>query len=389
MKNVYLQRLLKFTALLLPLAIVVLLFQNYVYVFGNDNTERLRKFYLEEENSLDVVIVGASETHCAYIPGYAYQQYGYTSYLYSIDGNIGSFYASQLEEIFSHQDPGLILIEIGSLVRPEDPYEYEAKLRMFVEPIPPSHNKLNTIMNADYDDKISCIFPFFKYHGDWEIATINLARYCLYPTYINSPCLLKGAHICCHQYVPGSYQDNEDPYDLGSQFTGERKDILLELLQYCRQNKLDNVIFVNFPRCFQDESHSDYLSNVKQFQQIVEDEGFEFLDLQPLIGQMGLDLNRDFSSIEHLNAFGQEKFTKYLGSLIMDRYQLTPTAQSPKNRRHWENSSTFANRCLDIGQEQILAGNEVSLCMDTDLLPYLEESDLEMIKRIHREYFHN
>ena len=85
-------RLLKILALIIPVALFVFFMQTNIFCHLDQSTERIRRFYLEEENSLDVVFMGASEVPTGFAPGLAYRDYGFTSYMYTIDANPGSLY---------------------------------------------------------------------------------------------------------------------------------------------------------------------------------------------------------------------------------------------------------------------------------------------------------
>ena len=53
------------------------------------------------------------------------------------------------------------------------------------------------------------------------------------------------------------------------------------------------------------------------------------------IEKIGLDLSRDFYDNEHLNIYGQEKLTSYLGSYLATEVLDTPIVQSEENAKHW------------------------------------------------------
>ena len=63
---------------------------------------------------------------------------------------------------------------------------------------------------------------------------------------------------------------------------------LVEFLEYCQQEHLDNVVFVNFPRYIQHEEKSDLLSRVNDIQTVVLEYGFDFLNLQKEIPLWGI-----------------------------------------------------------------------------------------------------
>ena len=66
----------------------------------NNATEQqyIRSFYLEPKNSLDVMILGASETFTDYCAPLAWQHAGFTSYPLAVSAAQGTMYPSMLRE---------------------------------------------------------------------------------------------------------------------------------------------------------------------------------------------------------------------------------------------------------------------------------------------------
>ena len=66
----------------------------------NNATEQqyIRSFYLEPKNSLDVMILGASETFTDYCAPLALQHAGFTSYPLAVSAAQGTMYPSLLRE---------------------------------------------------------------------------------------------------------------------------------------------------------------------------------------------------------------------------------------------------------------------------------------------------
>lgn len=381
MKSIYLKRTLKLTALILPIILVLFILQNDIFRYEDANTKRLEHFYLEEPDSLDVVLLGASEVHHGYAPGYAYSKYGYTSYPYSMDANIGALYLPQLKEILTYQDPGLILVDVSGFSRGAH-LDYQAsQIRIFTESIPPSANRLETLFSFDYDNKMSFFFPFIKYHGDWDLAQLRVIYCSRYQDFLNTPSFLKGLATLSVTYSgPGQ---NGTANDDNRYINDENEDHLIELLEYCQQNKLYQVVFVNFPRYISNDPTNDVLAKMEQIQEIVEDYGYVFWDLQDDKLEIGLDVTQDFSSTEHLNILGQQKLTEFIGDWVINEYGLVPRTQSETNEAHWEDCATLAHEYIDIIEQELDAGNSTSIGMDTDLLPYLDSEALELVTQIH------
>ena len=378
MKKVHLQRLLKLTALVLPIVLIVLFLQQHVFVLNDSNTDRIRKFYYEEENSLDVVFLGASEVFSGYSPGYAYGQYGYTSYMYAMDANVGSLYKAQLKEILSCQTPAQIFVEVYGFTRPDDIQHNEANLRYFVESIPNSCNKISTVINYGYDHEISCLVPFIKYHGDYEILKGQLNYYSINNKSIFSPSLNTGMMTHTSIHSGDGYHEAID--STNRHLYPEGKAYLLDFLEYCRQENLNNVIFVNFPRYIDDENQNALLTRVADIEQLVTDYGFEFLDLQKKFDSIGLDVSTDFYNPHHLNAFGQQKLTDYLGGLLLNQYNLAPRTQSLENRILWVKNAAFADEYFTLTTDLLTRGDIYYFFYDAEVFYYADPAAMERIE---------
>ena len=281
MKNnvkLFLLRTLKFLALVLPLACLVWFAQENLFFYEDANTRRIERFYLEEENTIDVVVMGASETFTGFAPGYAYENFGFTSYMYAMDSNTGTTYLTQLKEIMKHQDPQVVFVDVYGFLSAEGwDVSDEVRFRLLVESIPFSWNKIQTILREPYDNKISYFVPMVKYHGELGLAQERLAK-----LGAEEPVLpdLKGIITMSAIYQgEGDAGETVDPdtYALSEDII----EYLNEFLDYCEKENLeDRIVFVNFPRFLQNESTHNLLAMVKRVEEILNARGYELLNLQ-------------------------------------------------------------------------------------------------------------
>ena len=79
----YLLRAIKIFCFVLLVAVCVGFLQEYVLCHADHNRERLKGFYQEDKDSLDVVYMGASDVYSDVAPGYAYRRDGITSYIFA------------------------------------------------------------------------------------------------------------------------------------------------------------------------------------------------------------------------------------------------------------------------------------------------------------------
>lgn len=342
-------RLRKAIALILPLIFIFIFAQQFLFNDRNYDTERLEQFYREEKDSLDVIFVGASEVSHGYNPGYAYDQYGFTSYCYSLDANQGSLYLSQLKEILKHQNPGILFVDLSGFLGEEVDFFNSIIMHNYLRGIPFSKNKIQTILEYPNEETVCFFFPLIMYHGHVEIAYEQLLGTYDQLTRETHPADLKG--ILSMPWV-----DTEDGYEgiafdpLTYKLADSTEACLIELLEYCKQNNLHNIVFTNFPRKFAVENNN-MMFLCRQAESIIQQYGYPVLNLQDDIDLVGIDAARDFADMYHLNIHGQLKITDYFGNKVINEYGLSPRAQSNANRLAWEvcasNTQEYINTTLE------------------------------------------
>ena len=138
-------------------------------VANNDWDKRhVHGFFLEPEDSLDVVLIGASQLYTGYSAPLAWQQYGYTSYPLTVSNIPARLYGSLLTEAVDRQHPKLIVVDIDGFINDENPETLEANLRKWIDNIPWSRNRLETIRTCvPRELQTSFYFNIVKYHTNW------------------------------------------------------------------------------------------------------------------------------------------------------------------------------------------------------------------------------
>lgn len=366
-------RFCKALALLVPLAVMVLFCQEHLFYYRSHNTSRLEGFYREPANTLDVVLIGASDVFCGYSPVYAYEYSGLTSYLYAYASNPGSLALSQLKEILSRQNPQMIVVEINGFLHGETRLRSESNLRQYLEGIPMSMNKLRTIWQYPFKDKLSCLFPFFKYHGQWNLPADQLREQFSNPNRHEGeePNRLKGTYTWTTLNAEDSaYNVIDDHTSIDLTPIGHA--YLTEFLQYCKDQNL-HMFFVRFPHKIMSEDQYERFARANRVQEIVQEFGFPFLDLENDVDAVGFDHQYDFFDIEHLSLYGQERLTEYLCDLWLDEYGLVPMEQTDENRQLWDESIAYLHAYTEAASERLENGIDEELYETPEFLRELEE----------------
>lgn len=368
MKKICFIRILKALALLSALAAVVLFAQEYLFYFEDHSTQRLRDFYHEPSDSLDVVVLGASDVTNGYSAGYAYDYSGLTSYPYTSDANNATLYLSQLKEILSRQNPQMIVVEVHGFLYDDDRMDDEVALRRYAENIPMSANKLDAILRYPYEDPISCLIPFFKYHGQWTTDVSELrakwqARFCAE----DRPNVLKGvSNSSTLSFELPTYDVSMD--DSTTDLSPQAHRALIEFLEYCRSHTYDHILFVRFPHKISDEVRYQRYQRSNRIEEIVGEYGFDFLDFEQNSVDWGIDPEYDFSDGDHLNIYGQMKMTEWLCDILLDEYGLTPMEQTPENQQRWDETPSYFYAFCDVMEKRMEVGVKERLYETPELL---------------------
>ena len=125
----------------------------------NNATEQqyIRSFYLEPKNSLDVMILGASETFTDYCAPLAWQHAGFTSYPLAVSAAQGTLYASMLRESAKRQNPSVYVVEVNGFLYTEAERDElgTAATREWLDTLPLSRSKVQAIDECVQGDRLS------------------------------------------------------------------------------------------------------------------------------------------------------------------------------------------------------------------------------------------
>lgn len=318
---------------------------------------RIKGFYMEPEDSLDVVFIGASEAYNAFSPGMAWEQYGFTSYVYATSGAPISLVKSQLIEVQKTQSPKLIVIEINGALYGKDEYQTrESALRSYIDNIPWSENKVDTIRHVvPKEEQQSYFVPFLKYHSNWkriDTCARNLAT--AFSMWREGCSLLKGQKTITTRCFRDDVVNKKEKIRLENSLidvTGDvsEKDLspqaeecLRDLLTFCQREGMDNVLFIRAPHQLQEKNYASF-QRANRAGKIIEEYGFPFLNLEYEKDAIGLDVYEDFYDKDHLNIYGNEKFTRYFGAYLMENYgELSQVRHDQDTKQRWDETARKA-----------------------------------------------
>ena len=304
------------------LAFVVLLQSLSAFVFSGEKVSQISKrmadsysYLLEPENSVDVVCVGNSDIRSGFVPTELWEKYGYTSVVSSFTRQSISDSQRALKEICKSQKPKLVILEIDSLYDgrgPEDiinPHETTPD------------NFFDSLKPDDFENKISRDYSVFTFHNILQDRQRRSRR----KQYAHG-------YLFCEDIRKIEYRDymtKTDEIDIPIYSNSQQ---LRTFVKYCKKNDLP-VLLLDVPSL----SSWSYARH-NAVQNLSDELGVEFLDLNLLYDEVGIDMRNCFRDDgNHLNYFGASAVTDYVGDYIGKNYGIESRRGDAELAEYWDN----------------------------------------------------
>lgn len=258
----------------------------------------------EPENTVDVVIIGDSETFCAFMPLKMWDDHGITSYVCGTNTQLVCQSEYYLRRVLEHQKPKIVILETDAFY---------------------TDSGYGKVMFS----KLSWYFPIFRYHDRWkESPLLELGQRTQYAYREQN----KG-------YV---YYDIIAPADTSEymEYTEEiapvpfKNQILLrQIKRECDRSGVQ-LMFVSTPST----ANWDYYRH-NGTAQVAEALGVEYLDMNTLPDEIPIDWALDTrDNGDHMNYNGALKVSSWLGDRLFSTGLLTDHRTDP-DYSHWSECS--------------------------------------------------
>jgi len=323
------------------------------FVVNNEwDMRHVHGFFLEPEGSLDVVLIGASQLYTGYSAPLAWRDYGFTSYPLAVSNIPARLYGSLLTEAVNRQHPKLIVVDIDGFLTDEDPEKLEANLRKWLDNMPWSRNKIETIRTCvPAELQTSFYFNIAKYHANWYQPDTWL------PVQQRLRAMDKTGYSLTKSFeaIGQSLTDADEPDTRPLTLSGANAQYLRD---FCAQARSlgANVLFLRMPHRTQTTDPGVF----DDVAAVVGEYGYDLLDLHDAFDTIGLDRCADFIDSDHLNTAGMEIFTAWLGQYLTAHYDLTGT-YSAELTAMWDRCAAFVTQTLPLCKELAAANTEQNL----------------------------
>lgn len=347
--------------------------QRYLCLPLDHNEVRIFDFHKEPDNSLDVIFLGSSSTYHSISSVHAYDEFGFTSYPYSIAGAPCSMWKPAMKEILAHQKPKLVVVDVFGGGYERDYMDTRTyPLFVVMSNTNFSLDKIKTarelVEQTEGVNAITYLFPLIKYHKSVPASVLDISdRMRIGLSEPSSP--LKGSYLRARAVKlkpiePFSFTEETLPLDETTEKT------ILDFIDYCKSEDV-NLLFVKYPSVISpddtDEIKVDLHSN--RILEIAKEKDCLTLNLQKHFYDIGLVESEDFQNHGHTNIRGQKKITEYLGRYIQDELGVGPTELDEKQKKAWDDTIPYY-AAYDRLNEYLMANKQAVILDD-----YLDLSD--------------
>lgn len=240
----------------------------------------------EPENSLDMIVFGNSDVYSGFSPAVLSEKFGYASYASGRARQNVENINDLLKKTLKTQKPGLVILETDCFF--EETKGFSSDFNLFFAP--------------------------FIYHSRWK--EIKFRDFYQRPSRENIVDLNKG-YIPSDLVFKTDFQEDYmgDPDEKPAQIPQKNVRHIESFIKFCEKNDIA-VLFVELP-----SPYSWNYSKHNAVQILAEKHGISFIDMNVQRDLYNVNLKTDFrDNGNHLNSYGAEKVTEYIGSYVQENY---------------------------------------------------------------------
>ena len=316
---------------------ILVIFSVYKVLRWKDTTggylSSTSQLYATENDLIDIVFLGSSHCYCGINPDVLWGDNGYAAFGMTISGQDKWSTYYHLKETLKTQTPKVVCVELWGLTFDEHGVEGNVHRNMMAMDLSKNSMELIKAYVEDEEKQMDYILRWPVVHTRYkEVDKYDFVPY-EYSQYG------RGAEM---SYAIGWSQPPVEAIacDEISELTETNREWLEKLYQLSEEEDFTLVLFVA-PTMLTVEQQKQ-MNAAKAFS---ETKGIEFFDFNKMAADVGIDYSKDFIDQTHLNGYGAEKLTRYLGTYFENNYALDDH-RGEENYYQWEQSYSFYEHTL-------------------------------------------
>jgi len=285
-------------------------------------TTKIRGFYAEEENTLDVVFIGSSQMYADMAPAVLFHEYGITSYDFCANEQpmwVSYYY---IKEALKHQEPKVIVLDVFTVYG--DDYEEEGVTHINLDDLPMSYNKICAIRDSVPEGmRYSYYFPLAKYHNTWTDFYEGKAELAFY----HEPDPYKGysPFVFAADYEESAREEVTDQREC-EPIPDRAQTWLLKIIDLCKEENVP-LVLTKTPN-----GNAQRQKLYNSVEVIAEETGTPFFNMNVLLDGQA-----------HINVLQAEKVSLMMGEYLTAHYEFEDKRENP-DYAQWEADSRLFYR---------------------------------------------
>ncbi len=272
--------------------------------------------YYDTTDAHDVIFVGDCEIYEGIVPTVLYEKYGITSYVRgSSQQTVWQSYFVLEETLQKEPDTKIVVFNVLALKYGQTPREEIS--RMTLEDMQWSASKLHAIKASMTKDEtlLSYFAPILRYHDRWsDLTAEDFIR-----AFHKHEDITHQGYLMQTDIVPIDPTDTRKPDTLidtslpatAMEYLGKMKDL-------CAQYGAELVLIKAPANSVKYYWYDEWDAQIVDYAQTNNLTYYNFIGMD---AELGLDWTRDtYDAGLHLNVYGAEKFTAYLGKLLKEQH---------------------------------------------------------------------
>jgi len=272
--------------------------------------------YYDTTDAHDVIFVGDCEIYEGIVPAVLYERYGITSYVRgSSQQTVWQSYYILEETLKREPDVKVVVFNVLAVKYGKTPREEIS--RMTLEDMAWSDSKWHAIRASMTEEEslLSYFAPILRYHGRWSELTLkDLAN-----TFDKHEDITHQGYLMQTDIVPVDPDDTREPEALiDSTLPLVSMEYLKKMQALCEQYGAELVLIKAPTNSVKYYWYDEWDAQIVEYAKANDLTYYNFVGME---GELGLDWSRDtYDAGLHLNVYGAEKLTVYLGKLLQDEH---------------------------------------------------------------------
>lgn len=318
------------------LVLAFILCEKILMLKSEDGVEQMKSFYLQEDDTIDVLLIGSSHIYCNVNTGLLWDEYGMSAF--DLGGAEQPYWNSYyfIKEALKTQRPKVIVMNATIPGIRFDEYQSEIWLTTNLYGMHWNKNRIdNTRVSAIKDSFWRIMFPMNTMHGRYN----DLKK----DDFID-----KNYDV---SYKGFDYRATVTPYETPDisgvtecePIIEKQEEYLRKIIQLTKEENIP-LLLVSVPFVVTEDAQKYYNYEF----QIAEEEGIDYIDFNKLYNEVGINFAEDMAEELHLNISGSQKFTRYLGNYIKAKYDV-PDHRGDVKYASWERDA-LVHRLEIVGE---------------------------------------